>query len=150
MNTDDLLISTNLLWYGVIAVVGFVLLVILSVRIRRIMRRMRFGDQREMIEKQWKEVIELMKRGDGTSQRLAIIHADMVLDLALKSKGFPGKTTGERLSFATKKYRNLKQTFWARSLRNTLVHEAGVELRTSDANAAIAAFARALETLGAI
>ena len=122
----------------------------LAVRIRRIMRRMRFGDQREMIERQWNEVGELMKRGDGTSQRLAIIHADMVLDIALKAKGFPGKTTGERLSFATKKYRSLKQTFWARTLRNKLVHEAGVELRSSEATSAIREFERALEILGAI
>ena len=100
--------------------------------------------------KHWKAVEDLAGRGDVMSLRLAIVHADAVLDLALKAKSFPGKTTGERLKFASRKYHQLQQTFWARSLRNTLVHEAGSDLKIAQAEKAIAEFKRALIVLGAL
>lgn len=150
MTTNDLSFSTDVFWYVAIVIVGFVVLVALSVRIRRVLRRMRFPGERGVIQKQWAEVETLMHRGDPTSRRLAVIQADMVLDLALKAKAFPGTTIGERLKFATRKYRDLRQTFWARTLRNKLVHEAGVELNVREAKSAIAEFRKALRTLGAI
>lgn len=136
--------------YVVIGAVGFVFLVIATVWLRRAMRRWRFGSERDSVVKHWKAVEDLADRGDATHLRLAIIQADAVLDLALKAKAFPGTTTGERLKFASRKYHNLQRTFWARSLRNTLVHEAGSELKIAQAEKAIAEFKRALIVLGAL
>ena len=133
----------------IISIIFFCILLIATVWIRRAVRRWRFGNRNEVV-KYWKAVEDLLKRGDATSYRLALIQADAVLDVALKAKAFPGTTTGERLSFATKKYPNLRNTFWARSLRNRLVHEAGIEIKTGEIQRAVAELRRALVTLGAL
>lgn len=150
MKTDVASMASAVLPYVVIVAVGFVFLVIAAVWIRRAMRRWRFGSERSNVAKHWRAVEDLASRGDVMSLRLAIIQADAVLDLALKAKAFPGTTTGERLKFASRKYHNLQQAFWARSLRNTLVHEAGSELKIAQAEKALAEFKRALVTLGAL
>jgi len=136
--------------YVAIGAASFIILVILTVWLRRTMRRWRFGSEQGNVAKHWKAVEDLAARGDVMSLRLAIVHADAVLDLALKAKAFPGTTTGERLNSASKKYTRLQNTFWARSLRNTLVHEPGSELKISQAHKAIAEFKFALITLGAL
>mgnify|MGYP001567257168 FL=1 len=140
----------NVLPYVVIGTIGFVLAIILTVWVRRTLRRWRFGADRESVTKHWQAVEDLAARGDAMSYRLAIIQADAVLDLALKAKAFPGTTTGERLKFASRKYRDLRRAFWARSLRNRLVHEAGSDLKIGDAKRAIADFREALVELGAL
>lgn len=150
MKTDVASMASAVLPYVVIGVVGFVFLLIATVWLRRAMRRWRFGSERDNVAKHWEAVEDLAGRGDVMSLRLAIVHADAVLDLALKAKSFPGKTTGERLKFASRKYHQLQQTFWARSLRNTLVHEAGSNLKIAQAEKAIAEFKRALIVLGAL
>jgi hypothetical protein len=156
MNMADILqffpakLSFDLLQYIAVGLIGFVLAVAMLVWIRRILRKWRFGAEREDVAKHWTDVEALMKHGDAMRYRLALIQADAVLDLALKIKGFPGTTTGERLKFASKKHRDLKQAFWARSLRNSIVHEAGAELKIADAQRAIEAFRKALVILGAL
>lgn len=134
----------------VIAVVGFVLTVIALTWIRRAARRWRFGAGRDEVAKHWADVENLIESGDPSSLRLGLIQADAVLDLALKAKAFPGTTTGERLKFASRKYRQLRQTFWARSLRNRLVHEAGAEVSAGELRRAIGELKRALEVMGAL
>ncbi len=141
---------SELLFFIGLGVVGFLILLTLTVWLRRAMRRWRFGDQRGSVAKHWAAVEELSDQGDAMSLRLAIIQADAVLDLALKAKAFPGTTTGERLKFASRKYRKLQNTFWARSLRNTLVHEAGSELKIAQGHKAIAEFKTALIVMGAL
>ncbi len=150
MQTDEILSLQDVLGYVAIGAVGFVLAVVMLVWIRRILRRWRFGEERENVAKHWTEVEALMKRGDAMSYRLALIQADAVLDLALKVKAFPGTTTGERLKFASRKYRDLKKAFWARSVRNRIVHEAGSELKIAEAKSAIGELRRALVILGAL
>ena len=149
-NTDEILSSQDVLGYVAIGAVGFVLAVMMLVWIRRTLRRWRFGAERENVTKHWAEVEALIKRGDVMSHRLALIQADAVLDLALKAKAFPGTTTGERLKFASRKYRDLKKTFRARSVRNRIVHEAGSELKIAEAKSAIGELKRALVVLGAL
>jgi hypothetical protein len=143
-------LSFTLLQYVGMGVVGFMVLVIALVWIRRALRRWRFGSERENVAKHWADVEGLLKRGDAMSYRLALIQADAVLELALKVKGFSGATTGERLNAASRRHRDLKQTFWARSLRNKIVHEAGAELKISEAKSAIGELKRALVVLGAL
>lgn len=136
--------------FVVVAVVGFVFLVIMATWIRRVVRRWRFGSDRNQVAKHWKEVEGLIVRGDVMSLRLGLIQADAVLDLALKARAFPGTTTGERLKFASRKYRELRKTFWARSLRNRLVHEAGSASSTGELRRAIGELKRALVVMGAL
>ncbi len=151
MTMDDLgSVKIDIFLSVLIGAIGFVVLLIATVWLKRAMRRWRFGKEGESVAKHWKEVEKLADRGDEMSLKLAIIQADAVLDFALKAKAFRGETTGERLSAASRKYTRLKNTFWARSLRNTLVHEAGSELKIAQAHKAIAEFKFALITLGAL
>ena len=150
MQTDEIFSLQDVLQYVAIGLVGFVLAVVMLVWVRRTLRRWRFGEERENVAKHWAEVEALMKRGDAMSYRLAIIQADAVLDLALKTKAFPGTTTGERLKFASRKYKDLRKTFWARSVRNRIVHEAGSELKIAEAKRVIIELKRALVVLGAL
>ncbi len=140
-------LSFDAIEYIAVGILGFVLAVVMLVWIRRTLRRWRFGAERENVAKHWVEVEALMKRGDAMSYRLAVIHADAVLDLALKTKAFPGTTTGERLKFASRKYPELKKTFWARSVRNRIVHEAGSELKIIEAKGVIGELRKALVIL---
>lgn len=147
---DPMIPFADFLPYVVIGVVGFVFLVIMATWIRRAVRRWRFGSERDQVAKHWKEVESLIVRGDVMSLRLGLIQADAVLDLALKAKAFPGTTTGERLKFASRKYRELRKAFWARSLRNRLVHEAGSETSAGELRRAIGELKRALVVMGAL
>ncbi|MFA6017812.1 MAG: hypothetical protein WCT28_02435 [Patescibacteria group bacterium] len=150
MKTDEFILLQDVLLYIAIGIVGFVLAVVALVCIRRALRRWRFGAERENVVKHWQAVETLVQRGDETSYRLALIQADSVLDLALRVKAFPGTTTGERLKFASRKYPELRKTFWARSLRNRIVHESGSELKIKEAKSAISALRQALVVLGAL
>ena len=123
---------------------------IIASSLLRALRRWQFGNQREEVKKAWADVEGLLTRGDTMSLRLAVIHADAVLDLALKSKHFPGDTMGHRLRVATYKYRNLRRVGWAHGLRNKLVHEANQSLKSSEAQRAVAAFRSALKEMGAL
>lgn len=150
MKTDVALMASNILPYVAIGAVGFFVLLIITVLLRRAVRRWRFGDKRNDVARHWKAVEDLVSRGDEISLRMAIIQADAVLELALKTRNFSGETTGERLNSASKMYRQLESTFRARSLRNTLVHEAGAKVKNSTALWAIGEFKKALVVLGAL
>ncbi|OGL75081.1 hypothetical protein A3C96_00570 [Candidatus Uhrbacteria bacterium RIFCSPHIGHO2_02_FULL_60_10] len=98
----------------------------------------------------WRE-IEAMAHGAGEMQRkLAVIEADKLLDLALKSLYMSGNTLGERLKFAEYKYPELRAVWWAHKVRNQLAHEATFHLEAGVARRAIAEFRKALQRLGAI
>ncbi len=150
MKTDVVSIVSEALPSVAFGAVGFVVLLIVTVLLRRAVRRWRFGDKRNDVARHWKAVEDLVNRGDEISLRMAIIQADAVLDLALKTRNFSGETTGERLNSASKMYRQLEPTFRARSLRNTLVHEAGSKVKNSTAFWAIGEFKKALVVLGAL
>ncbi len=148
-NVDVSMISFGIVPYVAVAIGGFLLLLMFTVWMRRAVRRWRFG-KNDVIAKHWKDVQSLIDRGDCPSLRLALIQADSVLELALKAKAFPGATTGDKLKFASRKYRHLRQAFWARALRNRIVHEAGTECSIGELRRAVGELKKALETLGAL
>lgn len=131
-------------------VVGVVMFLWVTTALTKVVRRLSFGKEREAVIKAWGEVQDLVRRGDDMSLRLAVIHGDAVLDMALKAKSFPGTKMAERLRFATHKYRGLKSVGWAHGLRNTLVHEPAHRLNRPEAKRAITAFHKALNDLGAL
>lgn len=120
------------------------------VTLRRMVRRWAFGAAREKIRTSWHDVEGLMARGDDMSARLAVMHADAVLDKALQLKCFPGDRFARRLEFAIHKYRSLKRVWWAHRLRNELSHDPHRTLRMGEARKAVATFKQALRELGAL
>lgn len=133
-------------------VVGLVLVfaVALFVHLRRAVRRWMFGAGKVDIRKAWSDVEDLMGRNDEMSARLAVMHADAVLDKALQARHFPGDRFATRLQFAQRKYTGLRKVWWAHKLRNDLAHEPDRVMKMGEARKAIAAFKTALKELGAL
>lgn len=113
------------------------------------LRRWAFG-KNEDVKKSWRDVEHLMKRGDNMSLRLAVIHADGVLDLALRHKSFPGETMARRMQFGQRRFVALRKVGWAHGLRNRLVHEPATSLGTGEAKRALRAYEHALKEMGAL
>ena len=99
-------------------------------------------------ENKWAELQKLLK--DQTTWPLAIINADKLLDHALKSKRYKGKTMGERLVAAQRDIQGNDDVWFGHKLRNKLVHENGIQLREQEVKNALMGFKRALKDLEAL
>lgn len=99
-------------------------------------------------ERRWKELQGFLK--DKATWPLAIIDADKLLDEALKTRRFKGKTTGERLVAAQHELKNNSEVWFAHKLRNRLVHEQDIKLRKNDVKDALLGIRSALKDLGAL
>ena len=107
------------------------------------------GDIRK-IQNEWARIEELIKIGQPSQLRQAVIKADNVLDYAL-SKLTTGTTMGERLKNARPYFKDyaVYQGLWeAHKVRNALVHEADYEPTHYVVKDAIAKIRRGLESLG--
>lgn len=109
-------------------------------RLRRISKK--------YFQAKWLELLARVKTYEG--MMLAVIDADRLLDEALSRKGFPGKTTGERLVSAQKSLTNNDTIWYAHKLRNRLVHEPQIRLKKEETKNALAGFKQALVDLGAL
>ncbi len=103
------------------------------------------------IQEEWARVEELVKLGQPSQLRQAVIKADNLLDFAL-SRLTTGTTVGERLKNARLYFKNyaVYQGLWeAHKVRNALVHEADYEPTHTVTKDAVVKVKRGLETLGA-
>ena len=90
------------------------------------------------------ELQKLLK--DQTTWPLAIINADKLLDHALKSKRYKGKTMGERLVAAQRDIQGNDDVWFGHKLRNKLVHENGIQLREQEVKNALMVMAASSAT----
>lgn len=81
---------------------------------------------------------------------LAIIDTDKILDDALKSRHYRGKSMGARLMAAQHDLTNNDAVWCAHKLRNKLVHEEGIKLSEKTVRDALCGFRQALRDLGAL
>ena len=102
----------------------------------------------EEYARRWKELQGYLK--DKSTWPLAIIDADTLLDEALRTRRYKGKTMGERLVAAQHDLSNNNEVWFAHKLRNKLVHETDVKLRKNDVKEALLGIRGALRDLGAI
>jgi len=108
-----------------------------------------FGGQRQKhYHQKWLELLTRVKTPEGMI--LAVIDADKLLDEALRSKHYRGKTTGERLVAAQRLLSDNDAVWYAHKLRNRLVHEPSIKLKKREAQNALAGFRQALKDLGAL
>ena len=98
----------------------------------------------------WLEIEQNLARDDAASHQLSVLHADKLLDQALKDKGVAGNTMGERMKSAEKVWKNPNHIWGAHKIRNQLAHETDVKLNYETALRALTAFKQALKDLGAI
>jgi hypothetical protein len=99
--------------------------------------------------KQW-QTIETFKANGNAGWQLAIFEADKLLDHALKNRGIPGQTMGDRLKSARGIFMNNNAVWEAHKLRNRLAHEQNVALNTYTVDQALRGFKAALKDLGAL
>lgn len=87
---------------------------------------------------------------DPASLHLAIMEADKLLDSALREKGIPGDTMGERLKSGKTIFSDRNGVWSAHKLRNQLAHEHDVSLDMRKTRAALERFRVALKDVGAL
>lgn len=104
-----------------------------------------------IIPVKWNEAQIMMQQGGPANFRQAIMEADKLVDLALKSK-VPGETMGDRLKNARHLFnRDTYDKLWtAHKIRNKVAHEADFESLSYDANLAVRNFEKALKELKVI
>ncbi len=96
----------------------------------------------------WMSILD--KANNESTQALAVINADKLLDAALKRRGFKGETMGERLISAKTSLRKRNAVWEAHKLRNRLVHDEKVRLDRKRVKSALKGFESALKDLGAL
>lgn len=128
----------------IIALVATILLILITLVGRRIPKPLNKG----YFTKEWRYLQAMC--GNKDTWPLAIINADKLLDTALKRRHFSGKTMGERMVSAQKKFSNNDGVWLAHKLRNRLVHEQDVTLREKDVKDALVGIRQALKDLGAL
>jgi hypothetical protein len=127
-----------------IAFIGAIILFGLGYFQKRMPKRL----NQSYYSERWSELLARVKTPDGMA--LAVIDADKLLDEALKSHRFRGKTMGERLVAAQKTLSDNDAVWYAHKLRNRLVHEPDVRLKKREAQNALAGFRQGLRDLGAL
>lgn len=123
-----------------------VVAVVLLVLINLVGRPAAKGIDKEYFKNEWIDIIELSKV--SKSRPLAIVHADKLLDQALKCSGFGGNTMAERLVSAKNSLTKKDQVWTAHKLRNKIVHETSFEPSEGQVHQAISAYNRAFKDLG--
>jgi hypothetical protein len=96
----------------------------------------------------WKAAIKQL--GSSDTWALAVIDADKLLDEALRKTRVAGKTMGERMVSAQRKFTDNDAVWFAHKLRNRLVHETNVKLKEADVKEALQGFRQGLKDLGAL
>lgn len=95
---------------------------------------------------EWNDIVELSK--DLKSRPLSVVHADKLLDQALKGLGYNGETMAERLIAAKAQLRHRDQIWEAHKLRNKIVHETAFEPSEKEVKTALGAYHNTFKDLG--
>lgn len=100
----------------------------------------------------WQEILNHLESDNPNDWKLAIIEADVLLDDAIKEKGYAGQTLGERLkSISTAHMQTLDDAWDAHRIRNRVAHEGSDFILTQKlARNTITQYQRVFEELGII
>jgi hypothetical protein len=94
---------------------------------------------------QWQSVLRLATSQNPSDWKLAIIEADVILDMMTYIQGFQGDTLGERLKNADPgSFKNLDFAKKAHWTRNQIAHDPTVQFTPRDINQAIRMYEAAL------
>jgi hypothetical protein len=104
----------------------------------------------EKYQGRWLVIENSLKREDTGSFQLSILHADKLLDQALRESGYRGQTMGERMKAANSVWKNADHVWGAHKIRNRIAHEADAHVNYDIAKRSLLAFKQALKDLGAI
>jgi hypothetical protein len=140
MNMNNLI----LVMFISVVVIGIALLIIISLT----RRGSKMIDQQKY-RSRWLEITQNAGSTPETWQ-FAIMSADKLLDSALRDRGVPGETLGERLKNAKPYLSSIDSVWRAHKLRNRIAHDDGVKVSQRQASDALKIFKKALTDLGAL
>lgn len=136
--------SMVVLMFAVVVVIGITLLVVISLT-----RRPGKTLDQEKYREKWLTITQSVTDDTGSMQ-LAVLHADKLLDQAMRDCGIAGTTLGERLKNGKTRFRNINAVWGAHKLRNQIAHDDHVAITKRQTDSALAAFRTALIDLGAL
>ena len=136
--------SMVILMFAVVVVIGITLLIVISLT----RRPSKVLDQ-EKYRERWLTITQSVTDDTGSMQ-LAVLHADKLLDQALRERGIPGTSLGERLKNSKSRFRNVNAVWGAHKLRNQIAHDDHVAISRRQTDTALSAFRTALIDLGAL
>lgn len=126
------------------AVVSAALLILLAILIFLFIRK----TSPRKIKKNWKNIQAKLPKQD--KWREALIEADDLLDKALKTKNYTGKTTGEKLVKAEKIFSDKDELWYGHKLSRAVKEKPNIKLKKNDMKRALLAIRRGLKDLGAM
>jgi hypothetical protein len=138
-------LTTHHLVYAVFIAVGVVLLLIVS---RVLLRRRPVKFNTSKFQERWQTAQAMCAQAETWPS--AVIHADKLLDEALKKSHFKGKSMGERMVSAQRQLSDNSGVWFGHKLRNKIVHEDYGPLRQADVAKALRGFRQGLKDLGAL
>lgn len=127
-----------------IIVAAVVILVIISLASKTPSK----GIDKEHFKNEWNDALELYK--DEKTQTLSIVHADKLLDQALKCLGYSGNNMAERLVAAKNRLKHKDDVWRAHKLRNKIVHETAVKPTEKEIKAALQGYYKTFKDLGVL
>lgn len=130
----------NILW--IFLIVLFTAIALLWLMIMLMMRRLLRAGAKIAIERAWQ------KLGEEKTPTLKLIHADKILDEALRLLGYEG-SLGDKLKKAGPRFSDLNGIWWAHKLRNKAVHDLATTPTDTEIERALSHYHRALTDLGA-
>lgn len=131
----------------VIALIAIALFVLVAMVLNG--KRARLLDKEEF-QTRWLKIENGLSRTEPRSFTIAILEADKLLDRAMRELGIAGKTMGERLKHADRRFSDINSVWRAHKLRNQLAHETDFHLDYNITTRALSSFRQALKDLGAI
>jgi hypothetical protein len=110
---------------------------------------------RKVVVKKWDEIQELIRLGNPSRFRSAVVEADKLLDFVLDKMGYTGNL-GDKLKMTKDRFvdgndYSIYDGVWqAHKCRNQIVHEVSYELLSSEAYDVVNKFGNGLRKLGSL
>lgn len=89
-------------------------------------------------KKKWEEIKNLLKSGNQSLYKVAIIEGDNLIDEYIRKMGYEGSTIGERLeNIPPGQIENIEELKEAHKVRNRIIHEENFQLTKVEAEEAL-------------
>ena len=133
----------------IIIFVVFLLVIVLVQCCSRTVENIRNPLDKQHFSTKWTKIRQ--EYGINDTRPLAIIHANSLLDDALKKRKYSGDTMHQRLVSAQRVFKYKNEVWYANQLRNQIVHDVNMtSWAEADMRRALQGFRQALVDLGAI
>ena len=127
---------------------GFVFSLVGFVILRQIYSRIPKRLNKKKYQEKWSTLQSLCRQKESWPQ--ALTGADILLNQALKHRQFKGKTMGERMVSAQRKFSDNDRVWFAHNLLKKLIADPDKTLKESEVKEALVAFRQALRDIGAL